>query len=162
MENQTLATYQQTVIFVDKNYIPVKPMCDFFGIDYDHVIKNIKRDPILPFQTAKKTCETLFGDKRPRICLSKKGFLRWIQVLNVHSVKPELRDSLIEYQRSIFDYFYGDQQANIKAIIEYRKLKELNYEYGRIGREIQTVKNQLYTDLDNTFIQQSINFHHQD
>jgi P22_AR N-terminal domain len=160
MENQTLTTYQQTVVFVDRDQIAVKPLCDFFGIEYDNQVKKIRSDAILQFETGKKPCETLFGDKRERVFLSKKGFLRWIQVLNGSLVRPELQEALYNYQRYIFEYMYGDAARNDQAKIDYIRLKKLKHLYGAIGREIQIVQGNLTNNLDNMFIQQSINFRH--
>ena len=80
--------------------------------------------------------------------------MRWIQLLNGSLVKPELQEALCNYQRYIFDYLYGDIKANDAAMKDYLKLKTLKHEYGRIGREIQTVQSSLYNYLDNAFVPQ--------
>lgn len=155
MEKQILNAYQSTIVFADENFIQVKPLCDFFGITYRGAIKRIKSDPILKFEWNKSSQEMLFGDRKWRLCVTKRGFIRWIQLLNGTYVRPELRESLVEYQRYIFDYLYGDMQTTIKACIDYKKLKDLRHQYGKIGREIQSVQSQLFNFLDANIPQQA-------
>jgi len=37
--------------------------------------------------------KTLFGDNYPRLCLDKKGFIRWIHLLNPNIIDKNLRPS---------------------------------------------------------------------
>ena len=80
MENNNLKLFESTVV-KKEDYIFIKPLCDFFGIDYDNQVKKINKDQILKNETSKKTCENLFGDKRPRLSVSNRGFIRWIQLI---------------------------------------------------------------------------------
>jgi len=133
-------------------------MWEFFGISYEHAFRRIKKDEILKTETIKKSCEIIFGDKRERVCLTKKGFIRWIQLLNGTLVRPELQAALIEYQRFIFDYLYGDATCQDQAKIDYVRLKKLKRLYGVIGREIQLVQGNLTNYMDNTFVQTTLDF----
>lgn len=80
----------------------VKPICDFFKIDYDNQVKNIKNDRICQTGTGKKTDETVFGDKRDHLTLSTKTVLRWIQTVNPSIIDGQIRDKFIEFQSNIF------------------------------------------------------------
>jgi len=72
--------YKQTI--VEKNdLIFIKPLCDFFGIDYDNQVRKINNDPILQFETSKKTDENNFKDKRVRLAVSICMFFRLLQQL---------------------------------------------------------------------------------
>jgi len=128
MNEQDLALFQKTIISDENNHIFVQPLCDFFGISNQNQSRIIKTDPILSKEWTKKSNEFLFGDKHSRNCLSKKGFLRWIQLISPNIVKQELKEKLIEYQVLVFDYIYGSHLIpNLKRQYEIdNRLKELN------------------------------------
>lgn len=134
MENLQLSIFSRTVKTEDE-FIFVKPLCDFFKIDYENQVDKIRNDAILSLQSGKKPNEKLFGENRPRICLTKKGFVRWIQLINPNTLPEELRIKFIQYQTDIFDFFYGTAQEEneIKHLIEKKQkietqIKELNAE----------------------------------
>lgn len=118
METTQLSVFNQTIKTQD-DFIFVKPICDFFQIDYDKQAVKIKNDPILMNCAAKKPFKTLFGDSYPRLCLPKKGFMRWIQLINPNTLPAELREKFKQYQADVFDFFYGSAEENaiIRALI---------------------------------------------
>ena len=79
METTALTMFNQTVKY-EQEYIWLKPVCDFFKINYENQTRKIKNDPILANQSTKKSNSLMFGDKYPRILLTKKGFIRWVQL----------------------------------------------------------------------------------
>lgn len=123
METTSIQIFQTTVK-ADGDIIFVKPVCDFFKINYDNQAERIKNDQILSNCTGKKPFKTLFGDNYPRVFLTKKGFVRWIQIMNPSILPENLREKFIQYQNDIFDYLYGTAQekTNIKRLLD-EKLK---------------------------------------
>ncbi len=159
MENVEL--FQKTVV-EKEDFIFIKPLCDFFGIDYDNQVRRLNNDRILQFETSKKTDETLFGDKRPRLAVTRRGFLRWIQTIPVSIIQVTLRKKFEDYQISIFDYMYESVEEKVadkkQAVIDYARLKKLKRLHAIISKEIQRVKAGFNTYIENTFVQQKINF----
>jgi hypothetical protein len=128
MENQDLQVFNQTVVYDENSSIFVQPFCDFFGINVQNQLRMIQNDTILSSQGIKKSSDFIFNDKRQRMCLTKKGFIRWIQLINPNIVKAEVREKLIMYQSMVFDFIYGEAIVpNIKRQyeIDIRK-KEIN------------------------------------
>jgi len=128
MENSELQLFRQTVVAEHNDCIFIHPVCEIFEIDSKNQYKIIKNDPILSNQGGKKTASLLFGDNYLRVFLTRKGFIRWIQLLNPNIVREDLREKLIQYQTNIFDYIYGEALVpNIKREheIELRQ-RELN------------------------------------
>jgi len=158
MENQEISMFQQTVIFNENDCIFVQPLCDFFKINEQNQYRNIKKDPILQNQWTKKSDELLFGDNYPRFCLTKKGFIRWIQIINPNTINPNLYKQFISYQILVFDYIYGSTLEKEQAKVDYTRLRKLKRLYGIIGREIQKTQGNVTNYLDNTFIQHKLNF----
>lgn len=149
MTNQ-ISVYGDTVK-TDGDEVFIRPVCDFFKIDYDNQVVRIKNDPILSIQTGKKPFEMLFGDNRPRVFLSKKGFIRWIQLINPKTLPQEMREKFIQYQTGIFDFFYGtaEQESEIRHLISEKNhidemLKNLANQKRAIARNLAKALNCRY------------------
>ena len=116
MEKTSLIMFGKTVTYHHEN-IWVKPVCDFFNLDVQNQYTKIKNDPVLGKLYGKNNTESaktekLYGkssndlgeiDNNGRILLSKKGFLRWIQIINPNTIDKTLRNSFILYQELIAD-----------------------------------------------------------
>ena len=85
MDTQILQVFDETIIR-EEGYIFIKPLCDFFGINPENQGDRIKSDPILAKSSLKKPMKTTNSNNYPRICLDKKGFVRWIQIINPNIV----------------------------------------------------------------------------
>jgi hypothetical protein len=107
MKEKEIAPYKGAVVFADQEHIFVKPLCDYFGINYTNQSRNIKNDEILKTQVTKKSLEPLFGDKREHLAVSRKGFVRWIQIINAQLVRPELKVEFAKFQLFVFEYLYS-------------------------------------------------------
>ena len=173
MENTSIIMFKKTVTYEHGN-IWVKPVCDFFNLDVKNQYTKIKNDPILGKLVGKNPPdlgenENLVGknpadlgqiDNNGRILLSKKGFLRWIQIINPNTIDKNLRGSFIIYQELIADYLFGAAEeqkliGNLNA-----KLQNLKLDYSMIGNEIRTTQQKLFRALNNRY-QYSIPFAHQ-
>ena len=133
-----------------------KDLCsipNFTGIDW---IMNI----ILTKSSVKKPMKTLFRDNYPRLCLDKKGFIRWIQLLNPNIIDKNLRQSFLIYQEMIFDFLYGaaEEQKMIGSLNA--KLQNLKLNYRLIGIDIRTTQQKQLRVLNNRY-QYSLSFTHQ-
>ena len=108
----------EKTIQTDGEYIFIKPLCDFFKIDTENQVLKIKNDPILANCYGKNSNKMLFGDNYPRFCLDKKGFVRWIQIINPTIIDQNLRASFLIYQELILDYLYGaaEEQQRIARL----------------------------------------------
>jgi hypothetical protein len=156
MENEIREMFMKTIREED-DAIFIKPLCDFFKIDFKNQCEVIRRDPILARLGGKKTSKTLFGDNHVRIWLPKKGFIRWIQKINPSTVTPHLRSLLLIYQELVFDYLYGaaEEQRLIGSLNT--EIQAMQMEYSRLGNGIKLRRRQL-TDLLDRRYQYSLPF----
>lgn len=140
--------FEQAVQMHD-GQIWVKPMCDFFEIDVRNQHKKIKNDPILSNLVGKNT--PVFGelDKNGRILLTKKGFLRWVQIINPNIIPKQRREQFIYFQSMVFDYLFGNMDEKEQKRMEYARLKKLKRVYGKIGNEINRLNQKIGKYLDN-------------
>lgn len=164
----------------------IKPVCEFFNLDVQNQYNKIKKDPILGKLYEKNSTDSQknsnilaknstdfdenydlrtkkskeFGeiDKNGRILLSKKGFIRWIQIINAKTVASHLRDKFIQYQELITDYLYGTLQDQLHLKTQHDRLKKLKKLYSKIGLEIKRVEKTVSSLMDKQFFQYSIEF----
>lgn len=118
MESSALIMFHKTVKYED-SLIWIKPVCEFFEISVQNQQRKIKNDGILRNLWIKKSTDLGKIDENGRILLSKKGFLRWIMIINMNTVSDDLRPKFCTYQELISDFLFGslEQEKNIKALI---------------------------------------------
>lgn len=107
-QNELIVVFDETTVNKENNQIPLKLICDYLGIDYDYQQHEISKSPVLKKYVVIVSNEELFGDKRQRLSLTKKGFLLFILSLSVESVPKENRETFYMYQEFIFDYLFDD------------------------------------------------------
>ena len=156
MESTALKMFESTVI-IENDQIYVKPLCDFFKIDYQNQVERIRKDTILANSYGKNRNKMLFGDNYPRVSLDKKGFIRWIQLINPSILPEDLRESFIKYQALIFDFFYGsaEQENTIQKLVG--RSQYLDEQLRELARQKRQVRKHLTQALNERY-QYSINF----
>lgn len=157
METTTLAMFRQTVQY-DGQLIWVRPVCDFFEISVQNQHRKLKNDVILGNLWIKKSTDLGKIDENGRILLSKKGFIRWIQIINANTITDHLRERFVKFQDLIFDYLYGsaEEEENIK--LHYARLQKLERLYSKVGTEIKREKTTVAQLLNGRYTQLSLNF----
>jgi len=134
MENTSIQAFNAT-IKTEGDYIFVKPVCDFFNIEYNNQVERIKVDSILSTCFGKKSNSLIFGDNYQRIYLTRKGFVRWIQLINPSLIPEELQERFVKYQADIFDFMFGTAEQEIR-------LRELVKEENRTEEDLTILRRQ--------------------
>ena len=150
MKNTELQMFEKT-IQNDENFIFIKPLCDFFGINHERQGDRIKNDVILARSSTKKSMMMANGHTYPRICLDKKGFIRWIQIINPNIVSVELRETFINYQEMVFDYLYGAAEENNLIGKLNKEIQEMKQNYSQMGSAIRNHQVHLTDDLNKRY-----------
>lgn len=108
---------QQTVVFYDDEiaavqveqggkqiiYVPLRPLCDYLGVDWSGQLQRVRRDPVL--SDALTPCVVVTptqgqpDQRREVLCLPLNYLNGWLFGINANRVREELRDKLIRYQR---------------------------------------------------------------
>ena len=161
---------QKTVIFYDDEitavlvaedkrqevYVPVRPICDFLGIDWSSQRRRINRDPVLSEVTMSVVITATDIDPKSRrpqtssmLCLPLDFLNGWLFGVSAQRVKSELRERVITYQRECYkilsDAFqetYDEQTAitpNIAALQQVKALGQalINLAEEQIEQEIR-------------------------
>ncbi len=80
MESTAFKIFKSTVKVENEN-IWIKPVCDFFNLHVQNQYIKIKNDPILGKLYGKNSTDLGEIDNNGRILLSRKGFIRWINII---------------------------------------------------------------------------------
>lgn len=121
MEKNLELALLQSIKKSESDSIFIDPVCSFFGIQTRNQLDRIKKDPICQSDMQKISCQPVFGDNNMRYCLGKRGFIRWIQIINAAIVRNELRELFIKYQVAVFDYLYNGTEARKLQLEDLRK-----------------------------------------
>lgn len=117
LELSKLITFETDLIWVE-------PVCNFFEISYRNATRSIQNDHFLASHCTKKSSDLLFSDKRSRFLLTKQGFIRWIQIVNPNTVRPDLREKFVKFQVLVFDYLYGAAEQQAEEAKLYAEIQE--------------------------------------
>jgi len=97
-----------TAVLVDDGqvYVPIRPICDFIGVNWSAQRQRINRDPVLSAET--KTCVVVTttqgqpDQRREMISLPLEYIPGWLFGISANRVKDKLRPTIIRYQRECF------------------------------------------------------------
>lgn len=151
MEATTIKMYSDTIKYDDGDMIWVKPVCDLFNLHVQNQYIKIKNDPILGVLYGKNSTDLGKIDTTGRIFLSKKGFLRWIQIINANTIDENLRENFTMYQSQISDFLYGSAELHTAIRNTRAELEEWSAMYSTAGNMIQSKKKELEELLNNMF-----------
>lgn len=157
MENATLQMFHTTIRF-HQDMIWIKPVCDFFDLDVKYQHRKIKNDPVLQNLVENSLPDLGEIDKNGRILLSKKGFLRWIQIVNPQMIRKDLKEKFIQFQLLVFDYLLGSFDREIHIRKEYNRLEKLKRLKNKISAEITVCERAISDYLSGRFLQTKLDF----
>ena len=96
-------------------------------------------------------------DKNGRILLSRKGFLRWVQIINPNIIPEDFRDNFILYQEMVSDFLFGSVEEHETITRVNHELQQWKQKYSEAGTMVKKKQAEL-TLLLNTRYQYRIDF----
>ena len=150
METTALTMFNKTVK-IENETIWIKPVCDFFNLNVQSQQRKLKSDPILSKLWTKISTDLGEIDQNGRVLLSKKGFLRWVQIINPNTIDENLLSQFLIFQELIFDYLIGSAEEQKRIGDLNSKLQELKAEYGRLGAEVKATQKALFEALNHRY-----------
>jgi hypothetical protein len=136
METTLELVLSKTILRDEDQFIFIEPVCNFFGIGFRNQQRVIGKDPICQSDSTKKYNELLFRDKRLRLCVGKRAFIRWIQLINAQIVRKDLRELFVQYQVAVFDYLYVGNESKTTQLEDIRKYAENINSAIRVNRQV--------------------------
>lgn len=113
---QNISFHGQTVpVFTQNNqhYVAMKPICENIGLDWKAQYDRIKRHAVLSEGMVMITTPSKGGEQQT-ICLPLDYLNGWLFGVEANRVKPQIRESLLQYQRECFRVL--NEYFNPKAI----------------------------------------------
>jgi len=145
-EKALLPVEERTVIFYDDEltavlvhvgdeeqvFVPVRPLCDYLGVDWSAQRKRIVGDAVLSDASRSvAVTATEAGGKREMLCLPLDLLNGWLFGVSASRVKPEIRERLIRYQKECYRALArafvresgpGDASSTTTTLIQVREM----------------------------------------
>lgn len=102
-------------------YVPVRPLCDLLGVSWQGQSKKLKNDPILSevktsVNISLQKSDGAMGTRTTNmVALPLDALNGWLYGINANKVKPEIRESLLRYQRECYRVLF--EAFNGKAVV---------------------------------------------
>jgi hypothetical protein len=93
-------------------YVPIRPVCDYLGIDWSAQYRRIGRETILAESvqgvaiTTTPSADGRGGGRQEMLCLPLKFLPGWLFGISASRVKPELQEKILRYQRESYDVLW--------------------------------------------------------
>lgn len=108
-------------------FVPVKPICDAVGVNYESQYAKLKEHEILAPTIVLNAMVAADGKEREMVCLPLEFVYGWIFTINTKNVSKEAHDSVLRYQlecyQALYTHFAGslrrrveENEAEIKAL----------------------------------------------
>lgn len=81
--------------------VPIRPICDYLGLSWAGQRQRIHRDEILAEVSSECVIHSQ-GQRRAMLCLPLDYLNGWLFGVNASRVKPEIKASLLRYQRECY------------------------------------------------------------
>lgn len=115
-------------------YVPVRPICEYLGLDWSSQRQRIDRDPVLSdvrqgvvVMTA-PSADGRGGGPQEMLCLPVQFLHGWLFGINASRIKPELQEKVIRYQRECYGVLWRAFQAQtLTAFGAEREMSSLGY-----------------------------------
>lgn len=108
-QTKVIATINKVDIIVIENgqkYVPIKPICEAFGIDDKRQRQKIQEDEILGSVGGLRPSTGADGKTYEMFCIPYKYVFGWLFSINPKNVKPEAQNAVRRYKLLCYDILY--------------------------------------------------------
>ena len=166
IEQRTVLFYDDelTAVVVQENgrsvvYVPIRPICDFLGVDFSGQRQRIQRDLVLMdvAQTISVgVTPSDIGSKRPHhsdmLCLPLDFINGFLFGISASRVKPEVKEQLIRYQRECYrvlaDAFLAPSETAVSPNPVLLQVREMGLAIARMAEEQIQLERRVMGRLD--------------
>ncbi|MDD4636571.1 MAG: phage antirepressor N-terminal domain-containing protein [Bacteroidales bacterium] len=138
--------------------IPIRPICDALGINYQSQYTKIKDDEDLASTVVLSATVGADGKEREMASLPLEFIFGWLFTINPKNVKPEAQDAVRQYRlqcyKALFEYFTEPQtflsqkQKQMENHVTAYQEKQANFRNAK--REMDEAKKKLNTVMSVT------------
>lgn len=137
-----LVTFQQN----GEPYAAMKPIVEGMGLAWQGQLERIKRSPILASTISVTLTVAEDGKQREMVALPLKMLNGWLFGIDVDRVKPELRETILAYQRECYDVLYRywhEGKAERPGFCNQNTVYDFISHKARLARDIDNAKTPL-------------------
>lgn len=104
-------------------YVPLRPICDYLGLDWSAQYRRTRRHPVLA-KTINSVAMTATGlpgvgkGQRELICIKLEHLPGWLFGIDPTRVKVELQDKILRYQEECFKVLWQAFQSDAFSMVE--------------------------------------------
>lgn len=104
-------------------YVPLRPLCDYLGLDWSSQLKRTRRDEVLADAlnsvVIMTTGEPGVGQgRRETLCIKLEQLPGWLFGIDSKRVRPELQEKIKRYRRDCFDILWKAFQSEAFSLVE--------------------------------------------
>ena len=149
------------VIENGQKMVPIKPICEILGVDFEPQRKKLKSDAILSSTASLKEATGSDGKQYEMVCLPLKFVFGWLFTINPDRVSPDAREAVLRYKLECYNVLYR-HFADYHDFFEYRSrlmeekvkvLTQVREQFKQAKERISEAKRELQEVLDLTYQQ---------
>jgi hypothetical protein len=97
-----------SILMIDngEKFVPIKPICDAFGIAHQRQIEKLKNDEILNSVITLRVTTGNDGKQYKMNCLPYMFVFGWLFTINPKNVKPEAQETVIKYRLECYKVLF--------------------------------------------------------
>lgn len=123
MDKQVITTINGIEISAvrDENnnfFVPVKPICDAIGVNYESQYAKLKDHEILASTIVLSTMVASDGKQREMVSLPLEFVYGWIFTINTKNVSEAARGSVLRYQLECYNALYRHFAGSLRRRVE--------------------------------------------
>ncbi len=120
-------------------YVPVRPICDFLGVDWSAQRQRIMRDPVLSEEIEIVVVTTTKRGNPNVLALPLDMVHGWLFGINANRVKPEVKELLLRYQRECYrilaNHFRQEPLVTDDAIARLSQVRAVGLAVAQLAEE---------------------------
>jgi len=169
METKTIARINDTTIQVVNDngtqLIPVRPICEALGIEFEPQRRKINEDEFLSSVATLEASTGSDGKTYEMVCIPLKYVFGWLFTINPKNVKEEARESVAKYRAKCYDVLY-EHFAEKSEFLEYKqqvvnekieRLEEIRADFKAAEKRMREAKAELFKSKDLTYEEWKMN-----
>lgn len=147
METKTIARVNSVAIVAGndpKKLVPIKPICEALGIDFDSQRKKLKEDEDLSSTAVLSTVVAADGKDREMVCLPIEFVFGWLFTINPKNVKEDARESVRKYRMECYRALYSHFTEYAEFVeVRSQAIERHVEEYQRLQRDFSQAKDNM-------------------
>jgi len=128
-----------TVVEGGQVFVPLRPICDFLGVDWSAQSRRVRRDTVLSESTSTVAVTATDGRERKMLCLQLDYLNGWLFGINANRVKPTVKDKLLLYQRECYrvlaDHFQEREEPATKGLATLAHVRDMSLAIASMAQE---------------------------